>query len=354
MILLEAGEKVAGGQGLAAMGLFVFPGLVWVSVAVHEAGHLLGGAVTGSHALGAFVFGTEFRRTRRGWRMRWTHRLRRGSLGLAIVLPASGAHPRRSSVWLLLGGPLANGLLAVVCIGTVALIDPAPAENLLVSAFLLNLVGLVANLLPFSTFGRSTDGLQLLALRKHDPGAMPGAAYARLQALSLEGVQAQALPESLLQTLESFEPPNGLLVASWYRIIAARNVGDWQAMLERGDAFAARLDVIEDPTSRAAWAPLQRQIEAELVFGRAMSMADAAPLDAWLDEHADAWRRDFDWYVPHVLPRLEALAAALHGDRSRAVDALARSRDSAEQAYDRAARAAEATLRERIEALIPE
>lgn len=190
-------------------------------------------------------------------------------------------------------------------------------------------------------------------MRRQDQDTTPAFVYARLQALSLEGVQAQALPESLLQALESFEPPNGLLVASWYHIVAARNVGDWSAMFERGDAFAAGLDAIEDSATRAGWSPLQRQIEAELVFGRAMSMADATPLDAWLDEHADAWRRDFDWYVPHVLPRLEALAAALHGDRSRAVDALARSRDSAEQAYGRATRAAEASLHERIEALIP-
>jgi hypothetical protein len=285
--------------------------------------------------------------------MRWTGRIRRSPRGLARACPASDANLRWFFVCLLLGGPLANGAVAAACLYAVALINPGPAENLLMSAFLLNLVGLVANLLPFSSFGHVTDGLQLLSLRRLDPEGAPSVAYLRLQALSLEGVQAQALPEPLVQTLASAEPPWGELLASWYRIVAARNIGDWQAMQERGDTFAARLDAIEDPTSRAAWLPLQRQIEAELVWGRAMSMADAAPLDAWLDEHADAWRRDFDWYVPHVLPRLDALAAALHRDRSRAVDALARSRDSAEQAYCRATRAAEATLRERIEALIP-
>lgn len=352
MILLEAGEKVAGGQGLAAMGLLVFPGLIWVSVAVHEAGHLLGGALARSHLLAARVIWAELHRARHGWRLRWKRPMSFGSLGFAAVCPASDANLRRTSVWVLLGGPFANGLLAMVCIGTVALIDPGPAENLLVSAFLLNLVGLVANLLPFSTFGHATDGLRLLWLRRLDPEGPPSVAHLRLQALSLEGVQAQALPESLVQALESAEPPWGVLLASWYRIIAARNVGDWQTMHERGDAFAARLDAIEDAPTRAAWSPLQRQIEAELAFGRAISTVDAAPLDVWLAEQTEAWRRDFDWYVPHVLPRLEALAAALHGDQPRAVEALVRSRDFAEQAYDRAAIAAEATLRERIEALM--
>lgn len=162
------------------------------------------------------------------------------------------------------------------------------------------------------------------------------------------------MPEPLMQTLESGDPSWGPLLASWYRIVAARNVGDWALMLGRGDAFAAKLDAIEDETARAAWLPLRRQIEAELAFGRAIALADAAPLDDWIDEQADAWRRDFDWYVPHVLPRLQALAAAMRGDGPQAAEALSRSRAHADEAYDRATRTAEAALRARIEALVPD
>lgn len=353
IILLEAGAKAAGGWGLG-MAFLVFLALVWLSVAVHEAGHLLGGFLAGSHALAAAVFWTEFHRERRGWRMRWTRRLRRSPNGWAMACPASNADLRKAAVFLLLGGPLANGVLAAVCVWSVALIDPGPAEHLLMSAFMLNFVGLVANLMPFSTFGHTTDGLRLLALRHVVEDGTPYVASVRLQALSLEGVEAQALPEPLLQPLESADPPWGMLLASWYRIVAARNVGDWALMLERGDTFVATLDAIEDEQARAAWVPLRRQIEAELAFGRAMASADAAPLDGWIAEHADGWRRDFDWYVPHVLPRLEALAAAMRGEHRPAVEALARSRERAEAAYDRAARTAEHTLRGRIEALLAE
>lgn len=351
MILLEAGAKAAGGWGLG-LAFLVFLVLVWLSVAVHEAGHLLGSSLAGSHLLSAVVFWTEFHRTRYGWRVRWRRRLRRSPNGFAMACPASSADLRWAALCLLVGGPLTNGLVAAACLYGVALIDPGPAEHLLMSACLLNLVGLVVNLMPFATFGHATDGLQLLALRHLDAEDTPSIAYVRLQALSLEGVQAQALPEPLLQGLEAANPPWGSLLASWYRIVAARNGGDWSAMLERGDAFAARFEAIEDDRARAAWRSLQRHIEAELAFGRAMASADAAPLDGWIAEHADAWRRDFDWYVPHVLPRLEALAAAIRGERHRAAEALSRSRGRAEEAYDRATRAAEHALRERIEALL--
>lgn len=353
VILLEAGAKAAGWWGLG-MAFLAFLALVWLSVAVHEAGHLLGGSLAGSHTLAVAVFWTEFHRERRGWRMRWTRRLRRSPNGWAMACPASNANLRRAATCLLLGGPLANGLIAAVCLWGVALIDPGPVEHLLMSAFLLNLVGLVANLMPFSTFGHATDGLRLLALRHLDKEGAASVASIRLQALSLEGVQAQALPEPLMQTLESGDPSWGPLLASWYRIVAARNVGDWALMLGRGDAFAAKLDAIEDETARAAWLPLRRQIEAELAFGRAIALADAAPLDDWIDEQADAWRRDFDWYVPHVLPRLQALAAAMRGDGPQAAEALSRSRAHADEAYDRATRTAEAALRARIEALVPD
>jgi len=168
--------------GLAVLPLLAILGLLlfFVSVAGHELGHHLAGLAVRFRPYLIVVGPLAI--WRQGNAYRWgRHRLHYNPLGLVMCYPVGSRGLRTRYALLVGGGPLANLLVAVLCLaGAVALNDPRPAATwlgsiadlvprnflsvLLSFAALLNLFLGIGSLSPGRARLWETDGQQLLEL----------------------------------------------------------------------------------------------------------------------------------------------------------------------------------------------
>jgi hypothetical protein len=185
-----SGAQVA----LTAVALAV---LLVVVIAVHEAGHLLGGRLAGFRAL-LFVVG-PFRVERTGTGIRAT--LNRNAAiagGLAVSVPEDTHDLRRRFLLMIAGGPGASiltGALALALRGPLGLAalpaDAGYAHQLAaVAAVVFGLMSLgigAATLVPARTGGFYSDGARILRLLRGGPDTEREVAILTLMALSMSG-----------------------------------------------------------------------------------------------------------------------------------------------------------------------
>jgi hypothetical protein len=144
-------------------GLWALP-LLYASVAIHEAGHLLGAKLVGMEAGGVVIGGLMFLRSGDRWvtRFEWRRML---SGGLAKPLPKVGDFHRASYAWMVAGGPLATlALLAGSGIPYWRL--GAGVPTWLSTLFWVNILLAFSCLIPYRMGLSRSDAGWLLLLRK--------------------------------------------------------------------------------------------------------------------------------------------------------------------------------------------
>lgn len=136
-----------------------FP-VLFVSVAVHEMGHVVAGKLAGVEIGGVVICGLSILKSGDHWV--WHFDIRRlFSGGVAKPLPKKGEFHRGQSAWMIAGGPLATLLLAAV--SGMAFARSTGSAGWLSSFWCVNAILLVSLVLPASGLNKS-DGARLWML----------------------------------------------------------------------------------------------------------------------------------------------------------------------------------------------
>lgn len=338
---------VAAGKhytGLTISGWLLAFVTVVVAVAAHEGGHYLAARWQRMHVLLVDILGWELHPQRRGMRVRRRRRRVRGLGGYVMAFPRQDRPERPQMIALVLGGPLANLLLGVIA-GAAAWATQLKPGTEWIAAFAAANVGMgLFNLVPWR-HGHVTDGALLLDLLRRTEVSAALRAHIRLIALSMESITADQLPEHDITVLERESGINAL-IALWYRLKAAQNRGDWAAASSQASTFDTMHSGLPHEAATVL-AEMLALMQVELAFSRAMHAGDPAPLAAHL------WQARTLWATPWLLPRCQALLAALEGDLPRRDAALDRAARFADVANDASLPRSEALLRDAIRAITP-
>lgn len=266
----------------------------WPHIVLHEAGHALAGLSRGMRPYAFGIGRLRWERGLSGWRFRRGERVG-GISGFAALLPdGDRGLSRPDQALYLLGGPLANLLVAVPALALL----PQAGDSRVAASCLLGiaasglLLGLV-NLVPFHSQGWRSDGRGLLDLLRRSPDAALQQQVQQLLSLNMAGVRPRDWPEALVPPAETASSSpmlaaNGALMRlSWAMDrgddaaaaeVALRATGAFHAM---PDAFRPHLAValaghaarnLRDHEVLAAWRPL---CEGGLI--------DLSLVRAWLD-----------------------------------------------------------------------
>jgi hypothetical protein len=187
---------------------------VGLSVLVHEAGHWLGGQLTGMRCFAVAVLWAHLERQESRWRLQF-RKWRPGTLGHVISLPLGFERLRRRIALFIAAGPaasLAAGGLALAA-GWVLRqpyrtgVPPGHTAGYIMAELLFVfgvgslLIG-VANALPFTTrHGNASDGERLRRLRRPGPEAELELGRFQLTSYIYQGMRPRDWPELLVNQL---------------------------------------------------------------------------------------------------------------------------------------------------------
>ncbi len=174
---------------------------LFLSVAVHEIGHLVAGKLVGMNPGGIVVCGFMILRSGPGWRFQFDWR-RVLSGGLAQPLPKMGDFAPRRYALMVAGGPIATLLTAAIAgIAWKAYDEPA---GWLSSLFWLNLVLFAGILVPMSGPNK-TDGPRIWMLLRQPEESRRWMAMLQLLAQDSQGVEPRDWDAELVELALSYD-----------------------------------------------------------------------------------------------------------------------------------------------------
>lgn len=289
--------------------------VIYLSVFVHELGHLMGARRGGMTVLRMRVGRLDLQARRRGWSVGWRPKADQRLSGFVLAFADPRGPWRQQHLRFVAGGPLANLLLAML-LGLSALwMAPGVVRGLFTALAACNACLGLANLLPVERKPLVSDGLWWLRWRRGIDTRHPALAFARLMGLACAGTCADEVPETDLLLLESQEQPMPL-VAMYIRLKALLIQGRWQEAAALDPPFQAQRMALPELVQRPLY-DILRLMNAELAFAEAMASRSAAGLLEDLlpirlqREYASLWARCL------------ALRAALAGDDQAVAQNLA-------------------------------
>lgn len=295
-----------------------------VAIAVHEAGHLVGGRLAGWRPALFIVGPLMLRWDRDGMRASLNRSSKPAALAASQIEPAPDL--ARRVAWMVAGGPLANLLTGALTIAALAagwlayapdraavraLADSASGIALMLTALTLlafaamSLFLGVVNLLPLSSGGFYSDGARLLMLWRGGPKAERWTALIALQAAHTAGRRPREWDGSLVRQALLLEDESvdacGALMMAYYAAHDGGAHDEAERLLARAEQATTAVPMLRP--SVACSAALFHALRGEAERGRAQ-----------LD------RATGGFVMPH--DRLLAEAAVLAAE-GRAVDAAA-------------------------------
>ena len=286
------------------------PGVVigWiVVVTIHEAGHFIVARRSGMTPYCVAAVGVYAWASSNGWRVRLT-RLPGGVGGFVISHFDADRPFRRQMVPMLVAGPAANLLAALLLGAAGAWLLPDPVAVYVGALALLNACVGVANLLPVRNRFLDSDGLLLLHWLRGNYERAPEMLMHRLNALSLKGITVDKYPVEWIEGLRE-APVLGPALRHWFRLCACQNAGAWSDIADIGREFEADIEALP-PDAAKALSVFIRQMRTEIAFSQAMASGCG---NCAISVHIDAL---LDWFFPALRPRCRALEAALRGDEA--------------------------------------
>lgn len=249
----------------------------WLQVLLHEAGHAVAGIAGGLRPLAFGVGPLRLERSGEGWRFRWGGGLS-GISGFALLLP-SPEHPpsRAAQAAYLLGGVVANALIAGAALWALSLTPSGVLQGLLVALVATGLFLAVVNLIPFRSQGWLSDGAGLWSLWRQPGLALASIALQQAVQASVEGVRPRDWPAGLLPREDApfgefGEPGLDIAIASM-RLSRAIDAGQ----LPQAEAAAGYLHAAW-PTATPALRP---GLAAMLAVHCLLVRKDIATVRAW-------------------------------------------------------------------------
>lgn len=316
--------------------------MVVPATAIHEAGHALAARWHGMRVIEIHVWLLNIVPLNRGLRWRLASPPK-GVGGLVNSVPDPSRPLKPAMLWLMVGGPLANLVAALVCLPP-ALWGASPWSDYATAFLMINLGCFLANLVPFRGRHHVSDGWQWLQWRYVWSEGAREVSVLSLTSLSVWGVTAERMPGPLLRQIESLGP-GGMLLVAWTRLKASQNVGNW-AVVDEIDRTTAEVMSLVPPEEQSGFKWILAWLQVESTFSRAVIQRDARALLAL------PLGREMRWRAPHLTHRFAALACALGSDRAGCATHLARARTAAQSSLDLALHESEDRIAAHIEALL--
>ena len=249
----------------------------WLQVLVHEAGHALAGLAGGLRPLAFGVGPLRLERSGEGWRFRWGGGLA-GISGFALLLPSPGHSPSRvAQAVYLLGGVVANALVALLALWGLAQSPPEVLRGLFVALLATGLFLAVVNLIPFRSHGWLSDGAGLWSLWRQPGLAFASITLQQVVQASVDGMRPRDWPAALLPREDApfgefGEPALDIAIASM-RLSRAIDAGEH----DQAEAAACYLHATWPTTSPAQRPGLAVMLAVHCLLVR----KDVATVRAW-------------------------------------------------------------------------
>ncbi len=202
---------------------------IYISIAVHELGHLLAGAITGMKPGALVVGGIVIMNSGDHWSVRFDFKRILGG-GFMMPLTQKDRFSPSQFAWMVAGGPIASLALTILC-GALSVLHGDYRGGWTNLLFCLGLLSMM-NLIPMSAGTRKTDGARLLDLLRHPDRTEAWIALIAMQSEERRGVRPRdwdpELVERVLATApEASEYPYSELLM-YYR---EADLGDQEAAL---------------------------------------------------------------------------------------------------------------------------
>ncbi len=190
-----------------------------LSVGVHEAGHVIGGALAGFRILAVAIKPVRVYRSDMGWRLGWMRRT--NLIGFYVPDPVSADNLEKRMYFMVAAGPATSALASVACVISANLADFPPwmisQLNLLA---LWSLFFAAVSLLPSRKRGGQigmSDGQRLRILLRGGEDAVRFCSLALLGAASMGGVRPRDWNPKLIERLGSLgdESHDGISAQSY-------------------------------------------------------------------------------------------------------------------------------------------
>ena len=310
---IKALHPNGGGEKILFVAVFLFS--LWLTIALHELGHLLAGLVQGFR-IALYTAGLlGIRGTSRGFEFFFNKDTNLWG-GLAATFPekiSSGPLLRRQFTWVVAAGPLSSLLVALVLggMGLSWFHGLTPGASLAARLAILGLCStgafsvliFVVTSLPLPSRGFMTDGARFLSLLKGGPTGEREEAGLAVMSLMGAGKTPAEYPANLLAQLTALPPDNFLGLNGHYTAFTH--------YLDRGDPELAlpHAVLVEKNIDNVPAGPFKRYYLKELVFFYAFIARDAdkaTSLWAQIEKHSE---KDQDSTTYRIKAALALLAA---------------------------------------------
>ncbi len=259
--------------------LFSIIPILWFVIFFHEAGHLLGGALGGFRPVmlfaGPLKLSFEHGKVRPSWN---------GSLstwgGLALAIPKEGQGSRDGYIRVIVGGPLASILLAVIA-GFAAIYTNGLVKQCMGLLCLTSGAIGFGTLLPLRSGGFVSDGGQLLALLRGSRDAEARLKLAVVFGESCSGKRPREWSASLIsEAIEVTEDP--VIKVSALSMLASA-VDDGDDVERAREAFEAFAKQLHEGALSAYPVAFRGALILPIVVFNAERLNDAEAAQRWLN-----------------------------------------------------------------------
>lgn len=192
--------------------LLALPVAWFLSVLIHEGGHVLAGLRQGFRFVlmtaGPIRLGIEDGKLR----VRYNDQPAMWG-GLALMVPTGLERFHERARWLVAGGPLASVTLALVA-GTLAVVFDGHLRFWMVVIAAMSGAIALATMIPNEIGGYASDGAQLLALGRREPVAESRALLAIIAGASLAGTRPRDYDAGIVARMSALDGPPALKLAA--------------------------------------------------------------------------------------------------------------------------------------------
>jgi len=246
--------------------------LYWfVTVLVHELGHVVGGTLAGMRFVLLAVGPLKIVNEQGALRVRlntvpgmWG--------GLALMVPATTDRFQSRLALFVAGGPLASMLLAVALGVAAANLHGAMRAGAAIGALMSGAIG-AATLIPVTLGGYASDGGQLLGLLRRDAAAEIRGAIATIAGASMNGTRPRDYDPVLIERALTLSA-DGMPRMGALMLAALRS-------LDRGEDASAFFEPLE-PLHTQLPDGMRQGLAVWLAWHHAMERQDAAAATIWL------------------------------------------------------------------------
>jgi hypothetical protein len=278
-------------------------------IAIHEAGHLVAGLLTGYRFVSyRFMNWTVIRKD---GRLHWRNFELAGTGGQCLMAPPDKPIEQIDTRWYNAGGVLANILLVVIAAVLLFALDlPTWANEFLSIMIVIGILVALTNGIPMKLGGVANDGRNLLQMEKDLPAKQSFCNILEINARSQEGQTYGEMPERLFELPQPFDWKNAMHVGS------ALSLATWLMARHRWeDTYQLLTEALDNKDDIMALYQLELEnmmTQVCIVMGRD-------------DEARQHYSKDIAKYVSRHAPTQSdkqftamAVALALDGDRPRA------------------------------------